>query len=93
MIAAQRAQAEAQSEAIFQELDKNNSGKLERNELISLAKQKKCMPEGSEEAQIDEIVKNFDTDDDGMVSMEEWKEFHMKAFDQIIERMFGSQFV
>ena len=48
------------------------------------------MPEGSEEAQIDEIVKNFDTDDDGMVSMEEWKEFHMKAFDQIIERMFGS---
>ena len=68
------------AEAEFNKLDANNDGTVEKAELIAFAKSqtpkgfKEPTPEqrAAAEAQMDQMIAQFDQDQDGKVSKEEW---------------------
>jgi len=61
----------AEAERMFKQHDKDNSGKLDKEELGSLLKNELGIPEG----QADAILIQFDTTSDGMVGFKEFVRF------------------
>ena len=83
---AMRAEALAQAEKIFADLDTNGDGQLDRAELIAAAKNG-ALPAGGDESQLDEAMAQFDTNGDGKISKEEWLDTFGKMFDAMVAAM------
>ena len=83
-IAEARAQALANAEASFDELDLNNDGSVSKAEVIELSKKGSAIAGSADSAKIDEFIATFDTDGDGMIQKAEWLEFFGNLFDSVI---------
>ena len=78
IIAEQRQRASEQSAAIFSTLDTNGDGRLERAELVRAATSTPgALPSAATEAEVLEFMSTYDTNNDGVVTLQEWKDFHL----------------
>ena len=91
-IAAARAKAIEEAGKQFAALDANGDGTVEKAELIAFAKAQapKGVGEPTEaqkqaaEAQLTQMIAQFDSDKDGKVSKEEWNAFFGNVFDTTV---------
>ena len=55
---------------VFKQIDADNSGKIDRNELMTMLKQLPKPPDATKT--VDELVAILDVDGDGIIDMDEW---------------------
>ena len=93
-----RQQALAVAGQQFDALDANKDGTVEKGEMIAFAK---SMAAGQAEltadqkaqadAQLDAMIGQFDTNNDGKVSREEWNNFFSSVYDAQVQQALAQQ--
>ena len=90
-IATKRAEALKQAEDGYAKLDTNGDGVIDRDELKAMAKEAgQNLTGGQMEAKIDEFLNTFDSNNDGVVSKQEWLDFFGNLFDAVIAQGLSS---
>ena len=90
-LAQSRLEALEKAGRVFDRLDVNGDGEIERAEVSSLARQGlgglarlSQFDEQTREAKVDEFIKSFDSNGDGKIQRSEWLAFYGNLFDQAI---------
>ena len=83
-----RARAEALQAAaeMFNQLDLNGDGSVDRAELLAMTadpQRGESVPEDFRDKKITEFFQTFDANGDGLVQKEEWLSFFGDLFDQV----------
>ena len=69
---------------VYDELDANKDGQVDRAEVIAAAKAQGHTMSQGDMAQMDEMFAEFDTNKDGKISREEFEAGLSKVFDEMI---------
>ena len=87
VIAQKRAEAIEEAQTAYDKLDTNGDGHIDRDELIAHAKAAGAkLGAGGSDQDVDQFFQTFDSNQDGVVSKEEWLDFFGKLFDDVIQK-------